>query len=382
MKIKHAALLLVLLCSVPLAALEVPPLGAPVNDLAGLLSSEQAEQLNQLLLDYRSKTSNQFAVLIIPSLEGENLESFSIEVATAWALGEAEKDNGLLLLVALAERRLRIEVGYGLEGVLTDAFCGRVIDHTIVPYFKQERYFDGMSAGLLELIRQTGDEFSPDPALEREAAGYSDLTGAYLFLIMPFVMMVFVAVFLARNRAFSRLFHSRYEGLEGDQIRAAGMEPRLYHIWKKRVKAQLKGRVAGSTFAGIIPTLPSLAVVPVTPVALVIPGLYLFAMFIVPLIWQAKKLPKALSYKRIEEDYSKLKDLMKEVSSEKERREMLRLFLAGYVSIALMRTVIRKKGHFDKSFYMSSFRSSSSGSGSSFSGGGGSFGGGGASGSW
>lgn len=152
MKLKNLVLVL-FCCTLPLAALEVPPLSAPVTDMAGLLTAEQVEQLNALLLEYEAETSNQFAVLILPSLEGENLESYSIEVASTWALGQAEKDNSLLLLVALKERWLRIEVGYGLEGVLTDAFCGRVIDNRIVPYFKNERYFEGISAGLLELTR-------------------------------------------------------------------------------------------------------------------------------------------------------------------------------------------------------------------------------------
>jgi uncharacterized protein len=299
-------------------------------------------------------------------------------------LGQADKDNGLLLLVALAERRLRIEVGYGLEGVLTDAFCGRVIDHTIVPYFKNEQYFQGITAGLLDLIRQTGDEFSPDPALETTASKSSGRVGAYLFLIMPFLMILVISIFLGRNRAFSRLFKSKYDELEGNEIRSAGMEPRLYHVWKKRTRVQLKARVVGLAVAGVIPILPSLAMIPITPVALLIPGLYLLGLLIVPLIWRPENLPHSLSYKRIEDDYGKLKELMKEVSSEEERQEMLKLFLAGYVSIALMRTVIRKQGHFDRKYYMSSYRSSSSssGSGSSFSGGGGSFGGGGASGSW
>ena len=385
MKIKYFVVFLVLLCcTVALPALEVPPLSTPVTDLAGLLSSEQAGQLNKMLLDFQSETSNQFAVLIIPSLEGEVLESYSIRVAEAWALGQADKDNGLLLLVALAERRLRIEVGYGLEGVLTDAFCGRVIDNTIVPYFRKEQYFEGISAGLLDLIRQTGGEFSPDPALEPRADISTGLVGAYLFLSLPFLMIVVISIFLGRNRAFSRLFKSRYENLKGDAIRSAGMKPRLYHVWKKRTRTQLKARVVGLTVAGTIPVLPSLAVIPVTRVALLIPGLYLFSMLIVPLIWRPKELPYSLSYKKIEDDYEKLKELMKEVSSEKERQEMLKLFLAGAVSIALMRTVIQKKGHFDRSYYMASYRSSSSssGSGSSFGGGGGSFGGGGASGGW
>ena len=366
MKVKYLAILVTLLCcTLPLASLEVPPLTAPVTDTAGLLNAEQAGKLNDLLLDYQTETSNQFAVLIIPSLEGEVLESYSIRVAEAWALGQADRDNGLLLLIALAERRLRIEVGYGLEGVLTDAFCGRVIDNTIVPYFKNEQYFDGITAGLLELFRQTGDEFSPDPALVPAASTSGDRVGAYLFLILPFIMIVVVSIFLGRNRAFSRLFKRRYDGLEADEIRSAGMEPRLYHVWKKRARLQLKARVVGLTIAGAIPILPSLAMIPIIPVALVIPGLYLFALLIAPVIWRPAELPYALSYKRIQDDYGKLKELMKEVSSESERQEMLKLFLAGYVSIALMRRVIQQKGHFDRKYYMSSYRSSSSsGSGS------------------
>jgi uncharacterized membrane protein YgcG len=384
MKLILPVVSLTLLCAtLPLAALEVPPLTAPVTDQAGLLSVEQVQQLDDLLLDYQTETSNQFAVLIIPSLEGEVLESYSIRVAETSALGQADKDNGLLLLIALAERRLRIEVGYGLEGVLTDAFCGRVIDNTIVPYFKNEQYFEGISAGLLELIRQTGNEFSPDPALEPAASAAGDPYGAYLFLILPFLMILVVSIFLGRNRAFSRLFKNKYEKLEGEEIRSAGMQPRLYHVWKKRVRVQLKARVVGLAVAGGIPILPSLAIIPITPVALLIPGLYLFALLIFPLIWQPKDLPHRLSYKRIEDDYGKLRELMKEISSEVERQEMVKLFLAGYVSVALMRNVIKKKGHFDRKFYMASYRSSSSsGSGSSFSGGGGSFGGGGASGGW
>lgn len=385
MKARYPLICIVLLCcTLPLAALEVPPLAAPVTDTAGLLSADQAEQLNQLLLDFENETSNQFAVLIIPSLGGEVLESYSIRVAEAWGLGQADKDNGLLLLVALAERRLRIEVGYGLEGVLTDAFCGRVIDNTIVPYFKNERYFEGIAAGLLELFRQTGDEFSPDPALEPAASSSGDRVGAYLFLILPFLMILVVSIFLGRNRAFSRLFKRKYDELEADEIRAAGMEPRLYHVWKKRARLQLKARVVGLCIAGVIPILPSLVMIPITPAALVIPGAYLFALLIVPVIWRPEELPYALSYKRIAVDYGKLKELMREVSSEAERQEMLKLFLAGYVSIALMRRVIQKKGHFDRKYYMTSYRSSSGGSssGSSFSGGGGSFGGGGASGGW
>jgi len=386
MKARCIAALAVLFCAVGLSALEVPPLSAPVTDRAGLLTVEQAEQLNSLLLDYEEATSNQFAVLVIPSLEGEVLESYSIRVASAWGLGQAGKDNGLLLLVALEERRLRIEVGYGLEGVLTDAFCGRVIDDTIVPRFRSGDYYEGITAGLLALIRQTGDEFTPDPALEPPAST-SELTGrtgALVFLSVPLLMVLIIAILLGRTRVFSRLFKKRYEGLRSDDLRAMGMNSALFRVWKKRTGQQLKGQTAFLTFIGCVPILPSLAAIPMTRLALIVPGLHLFALFVAPLLFRARELPYRLSYRKVAEEYGKLKTLMREVSSKDERREMLELFLAGYIGTALMRKVIQKKGHFDGQYFKSSYRSSSSGSGSgsSFGGGGGSFGGGGSSGSW
>jgi uncharacterized protein len=386
MKARYVTAIVILLSTTALSALEVPPLSAPVTDLAGLLAAEHKEQLDALLLDYEAQTSNQFAVLIIPSLEGEDLESYSIRVATEWALGQAGKDNGLLLLVALEQRRLRIEVGYGLEGVLTDAFCGRVIDNTIVPYFKQGEYYEGITAGLLALIRQTGDEFGVDPALEpaAERSQLSGRSGAYVFLSVLFVMVLIVSIFLGRNRAFSQLYKKKYEGLRARKVSDLGMDPRLYRVWSKRVKKQLKGRISFLAFFGLIPILPSLSVIPMTRLALIVPGLYLFAFFLAPLLFRPRELPYALSYRKVVDEYGKLEKLMAEVQSEEERRQMLKLFLAGYISVALMRMVIQRKGHFDSQFFKSSYRSSSSGagSGSSFSGGGGSFGGGGASGGW
>jgi uncharacterized membrane protein YgcG len=384
MRTRLLAALLLLLSAAGLWALDVPPLRAPVTDLAGMLTSEQVEQLNGLLSEFETATTNQFAVLIIPSLEGEDLESYSIRVATAWALGTEEKDNGLLLLVAKEERRLRIEVGYGLEGVLTDAYCGRVIDNTIVPYFRDGQFYKGITAGLVELIRQTGDEFSPDPGLEPPApeARLDRRIEALMFLFVPMVMVVIVSILLARSRIFRRLYKKRYAGLKGEEIHALGMEPKLYKVWTKRIERQLQGRNV-LFFFGLVPVLPSLAVIPETKIALAVPGLFLFAVLVAPLIFRPRELPYALSYRKVADEYGKLRELMAEVNTEKERREMLKLFFAGYISAALMRKVIEKKGHFDSQTFRSSYASSSSsGSHSSFSGGGGSFGGGGASGSW
>ncbi|MEO6599692.1 MAG: TPM domain-containing protein, partial [Polyangiaceae bacterium] len=102
-------------------ALDVPPLVAHVNDTAGMLSEGERAQLEAQLTEYEHKTGRQFALLTIPTLDGDALESFSIRVVEAWKLGQKGKDSGLLLLVVQKEHKLRIEVGYGLEGTVTDA---------------------------------------------------------------------------------------------------------------------------------------------------------------------------------------------------------------------------------------------------------------------
>jgi uncharacterized membrane protein YgcG len=383
MRTRLLAALLILLAATGLWALDVPPFRDPVTDLAGMLTSEQVEQLNGLLSEFQAATTNQFAVLIIPSLEGENLESYSMRVASQWALGTKEKDNGLLLLVAQEERRLRIEVGYGLEGVLTDAFCGRVIDHTIVPYFKEGKYYEGISAGLVELVRQSGDEFTPDPGLEPPApeGAVNRQFEALLFLSVPMLMVVIASILLARTRIFRRLYRKKYADLKTEEIRALSMEPKLYKVWKKRIEGQLQARNV-LYFFGLVPVLPSLAVIPENRIALVVPGLYLFAIFVAPLIFRARELPYALSYRKVADEYAKLQDLMAEVKTERERGEMLTLFMAGYISAALMRKAIEKTGHFDSQTFRTSYASSSGSGSHSSSGGGGSFGGGGASGGW
>ena len=119
-------------------ALEVPFLSGRVIDETGVLSAESKLSIENKLKEHEKATSNQVVVLIIPSLEGEVLEEYSLKVATTWKLGQKKKDNGVLLLIAKEDRKLRIEVGYGLEGSLTDALCSRIIRKEITPSFKQE----------------------------------------------------------------------------------------------------------------------------------------------------------------------------------------------------------------------------------------------------
>jgi uncharacterized protein len=142
----------VLILASPVFALDVPPLTGRVVDLAQVLPAEVAASLSRDLEAHETKTSNQVAVLILPSLDGEPLESFSHRVGTTWKLGQKGAENGVLLLVALRERKVRIEVGYGLEGPLTDLRSAHIIRQEIVPRFRNGDLPGGIAAGVQAIL--------------------------------------------------------------------------------------------------------------------------------------------------------------------------------------------------------------------------------------
>jgi uncharacterized protein len=145
-------------------ALEVPELRARVNDYAKVLSESARTNLEARLAAHESKTGHQFAVLTVPSLEGDPLEDFSIRTVEKWKLGHAKVDDGLLLLVAQREHKVRIEVGYGLEGHITDALSSRIIRDTIVPEFRKGDYDAGITRGMNALLGADGDADPGAPA--------------------------------------------------------------------------------------------------------------------------------------------------------------------------------------------------------------------------
>lgn len=164
-----AALLLGLtLFSWPAQALEVPPPGGYVVDQAGLLQPETRAKLESFLADLDRSDSTQIAVLTIPSLEGEDLEDYSLRVATTWGIGRKDHDNGALLLVAHQDRRLRIEVGYGLEGQLTDLLTGRIVDNTIALYFRQGNYDAGISAAVQAMADAASGFYKADQKTDKK----------------------------------------------------------------------------------------------------------------------------------------------------------------------------------------------------------------------
>ncbi len=143
-------------------ALDVPKLQGYVNDYADMISPSAEAELENELKAFEQTDSTQIAILTIPSLEGEVLEDFSIKVAEAWKIGQKVKDNGVIFLVAKQERKIRIEVGRGLEGRLTDLMAGRIIDLVIKPRFKRGDFDGGFIAGISALIDATRGEFKAD----------------------------------------------------------------------------------------------------------------------------------------------------------------------------------------------------------------------------
>lgn len=159
-----AALLLALAAVSAHGEVAVPPLKARVTDLTGTLTEQQRETLERELAAFEARKGAQIAVLLVATTEPETIEQYGIRVAESWKLGRAGIDDGALLLVATEDRALRIEVGYGLEGVIPDAVAKRVVAEIIVPYFRQGDYYGGIHAGVSRIMRLIEGEPLPPPA--------------------------------------------------------------------------------------------------------------------------------------------------------------------------------------------------------------------------
>jgi uncharacterized protein len=154
---------LLLFCLLALAQQPIPALEARVTDTTGTLTASQQAALEEKLSSFEARKGSQLAVLIVPTTEPEDIAQYSIRVAEQWKLGREQSDDGALLLIARNDRRLRIEVGQGLEGALTDATSRRIIADTITPLFKQGDFFGGINAGLDRMIRVIDGEALPAP---------------------------------------------------------------------------------------------------------------------------------------------------------------------------------------------------------------------------
>jgi uncharacterized protein len=211
MKAARASLLALLLCwaSVALAIVAVPPLVGRVVDQTGTLSSGDVAALNQTIRDFESRKGSQIAVLIVPTTDGEAIEQFSLRAAEAWKIGRKKIDDGAMLVVAKNDRHLRIEVGYGLEGALTDVTTKRIIDEEITPKFKSGDFAGGISAGVNKMIRVIDGEKLPAPEPPHwQNTGLFDVSDMF----NPFLLIPVFLLGGAMRSMFGRLVGSAVSG--------------------------------------------------------------------------------------------------------------------------------------------------------------------------
>jgi len=186
-----------------------PP--APVVDLAGIINDSVKTKLDRYLRELEQKTTAQVAILTIKSLEGQSLEDLSLTIAhDKWKLGQKGKDNGVLMMVALADRKYRIEVGYGLEGVLPDSLVGGIGRQYLVPYFKKGDYSGGIYAAALAIANEIADDAGvkisglpavpkthPNKAQERSSGFFGKIISLLIFLVVFFIFIKNPRSFLA-----------------------------------------------------------------------------------------------------------------------------------------------------------------------------------------
>ncbi len=177
----------------------VPPLADKrVHDEAQVLSPHTVEQLEVQLKQYEDSTSNQIAILIIQSLEGDVIEEYALRVAhynptiqEGWGLGQGNKDNGVLLLVAIDDHKMRIEAGYGLEGVLTDALCSQIIRNEMAPNFRRGDYDAGVLLAVNAMVRAIGGEYVSDGT--SSGRGKKRPRGSMITLLIIFGVIVLIS---------------------------------------------------------------------------------------------------------------------------------------------------------------------------------------------
>ncbi|MCB1321222.1 MAG: TPM domain-containing protein, partial [Leptospiraceae bacterium] len=168
---------------------EIPPAQQYVLDKTDLLTPAQIRSLNENLAAFEDETGSQVVVVVVASTRPESIEEYTLRLAEAWAVGRSEFDDGVILLIARDDRKLRIEVGYGLEGALPDARCKRIIDGTIVPRFRDQDFYGGIQAGIKAIQESIRAEQLPAPESEESEPGFFDFVGEAVLRIIALLAL-------------------------------------------------------------------------------------------------------------------------------------------------------------------------------------------------
>jgi uncharacterized protein len=178
------------------ADVAVPPLSGRVVDQTGTLSPGDIDRLTQILRDFEARKGSQVAVLIVPTTQPETIEQFSIRVADAWKIGRKKIDDGAILVVAKNDRKLRIEVGYGLEGALNDVTAKRIIDEVITPRFRSGDFAGGISDGVARILRVIDGEPLPAPPLRQQQQQQQGPSSTLLSFFDPFNPFTIIGILI------------------------------------------------------------------------------------------------------------------------------------------------------------------------------------------
>lgn len=196
-------------CFATLAAEVIPPAPAQYfNDYANVVSPQVAAQLNQELENFERRTSEQIIVAVYPKMQSDSsIEDYTVRVARTWRVGQKVKNNGAVLFVFVQDRKMFLQVGYGLEGVLPDALCRRIIDEQIAPHFKTGDYDSGLTAGVRSIMAATQGEYHGTGRTVAESHGGAHSSGGLIPLIFLFGFFV-LFVLAARRPRRSGWFYS------------------------------------------------------------------------------------------------------------------------------------------------------------------------------
>lgn len=212
-------ILLLLIFSFSLSAQNTPPRPSPprlVNDLAGILSEAERGELEKKLVLYNDSTSTQIVVVTIKTTGDYTIDQVALNILHDWGVGDKKKDNGIVILAAVDDRKVNIQTGYGMEGALPDALCGRIIDRLIVPNFKQKNYYEGFNQATDAIIERAKGEYKNDQA------GDSPSGTSVLIFLLVIGVFIFIIIYSNRNNRGMMVTRRGYSNWDGGGWRYIG----------------------------------------------------------------------------------------------------------------------------------------------------------------